>query len=675
MRYSKEKIYELLPAIYREHDLKLGKPLEALLKIIAEQVANLENDIENLYENWFIETCDEWAIPYIGDLVGANLLVPVPKRIISARTWVANTIHYRRRKGTLLILDQLSRDVSGWTAISVEFFKLLAISQNINHLRPSNLRTPDLRDVKKLDLVDTPFDQISHSMEVRNIQCGQGFYNISNVGIFVWKLQAYPVLDAPAFDHNNGRYSFSQLGIDMPLFNSPLKENDDTQLSNKVNVVDKIRILDLQENLGDYYGIGKSILVKADGSILKAEEIIVSSLQDWTYIPPEGKVALDPSLGRMAFSSTRRPRDVHVTYFYGFSADIGGGFYDRGNIELGLDTYRHIPKKDLKVYKITKISYASDTFSSISATISQWIRDGHPDSAFEILDSEFYEESFELTLPENVILIIRSAPKQRPVLRADPNKLSKKQSLEIIGGKDSAVILDGLLIDDTLNINMKVGNLGILGINHCTLVPTEKPSIELTGNNNSQVVLQWSICGKIVISKSESKLILMDTIIDGNTSRQANRNDNSLSIKCYQASVERCTIFGRVEVDMLNFASNSIFTDGIISQRRQEGCVRFSYVSNNSKVPKCYNCIPNISITKNKSNTMGFPLFTSYNYGDPGYVQLHKDVGPEIFEGGDNGAEMGAFNHLYQAQRFRNLDSVLDDFLPLGIQKGIVIVN
>ena len=360
MRYTKERIYELLPAIYRERDAKLGKPLEALLEIIAEQVRNIENDIENLYENWFIETCDEWVIPYIGDLVGANLMIRVPKKVISSRTWVAHIVHYRRRKGTLFILEQLSQDVSGWTTIVVEFFKLLATTQHINHLRLDNIRTPDLRDARKLDLLNTPFDTISHSIDVRNIQSGRGFYNIPNIGIFLWRLQAYPVLDAPAFNRDNGRYSFSQLGRDTTLFNFPVKARYDMRLSKKMHVADRISTLDLKDNLKDYYGIGKSILIKADGSIIEAEDIIVSSLQDWTYIPPEGKVALDPSLGRIVFSPTRKPKDVHVTYHYGFSADIGGGFYERGNIELGLAAY--VPENDIKVYKISKLSNMTEFF-------------------------------------------------------------------------------------------------------------------------------------------------------------------------------------------------------------------------------------------------------------------------------------------------------------------------
>ena len=47
-----------------------GGPLKALLSVIAEQVAVLEEDLDQLYDDQFIETCAEWVVPYIGDLVG-----------------------------------------------------------------------------------------------------------------------------------------------------------------------------------------------------------------------------------------------------------------------------------------------------------------------------------------------------------------------------------------------------------------------------------------------------------------------------------------------------------------------------------------------------------------------------------------------------------------------------
>ena len=62
-----------------------------------------------------------------------------PSAELSQRAQVANTLAYRRRKGTAAVLEQLARDVTGWNASVVEFFQLLATTQYMNHLRPENL--------------------------------------------------------------------------------------------------------------------------------------------------------------------------------------------------------------------------------------------------------------------------------------------------------------------------------------------------------------------------------------------------------------------------------------------------------------------------------------------------------------------------------------------------------
>ena len=65
-----DRLYDLIPVVYRLRDANLGYPLKALLHVIAEQVNLLEDDIAQLYENWFIETCQDWVVPYVGALVG-----------------------------------------------------------------------------------------------------------------------------------------------------------------------------------------------------------------------------------------------------------------------------------------------------------------------------------------------------------------------------------------------------------------------------------------------------------------------------------------------------------------------------------------------------------------------------------------------------------------------------
>ena len=77
MSMNTETLYRLLPAIYRIRDAGQGEPLKALIAVIAGQAEILEKDICRLYENWFIETCDEWAVSYIGDLLGVRGLHPI----------------------------------------------------------------------------------------------------------------------------------------------------------------------------------------------------------------------------------------------------------------------------------------------------------------------------------------------------------------------------------------------------------------------------------------------------------------------------------------------------------------------------------------------------------------------------------------------------------------------
>jgi hypothetical protein len=194
MKHSAEDIYNLLPAIYRIRDEEGAGALRALVTVFAKQAGVVESDIAQLYENWFIETCEDWVVPYLGDLLGVRGLHSVSDATFSLRARVADTIGYRRRKGTAAMLEQLAHDSTGWPAHAVEFFELLITTQNYNHLRPHNVITPDLRRTDVLELLDTPFDRIAHTADVRHIASRRGRHNIPNIGLFLWRLQSYPLM-------------------------------------------------------------------------------------------------------------------------------------------------------------------------------------------------------------------------------------------------------------------------------------------------------------------------------------------------------------------------------------------------------------------------------------------------------------------------------------------------
>src|SRR6185312_13619148 len=252
MSATDERLYKLLPAIYRLRDAANGEPLRALLAAMQQELGLLESDITDLYESWFIETCPEWVVPYIGDLLGVRGLFPVDNKQLSLRPYVGNTIRYRRRKGTASMLEGLARDATGgWPAAAVEYFQLLATNQNLNHVRWRDLRTPDLRDTNALELLGGPFERAARFAEVRRISVERGRYNIPNVGVFLWRLLGMSIHAAPAVADGGSttRFRFDQLGLDAPLFGLQRSAGGTTRRVTESDVPGPLRPRALYEEL------------------------------------------------------------------------------------------------------------------------------------------------------------------------------------------------------------------------------------------------------------------------------------------------------------------------------------------------------------------------------------------------------------------------------------------
>lgn len=292
MTFDAQRLYELLPAIHRIRDAEAagadteqGGPLQQLIAVIAEQAAVLEENLAQLYDDQFIETCADWVTPYIGGLIGYRSLHGVAPSISSPRADVANTIAHRRRKGTAAMLEQLARDVTGWDARVVEFFELLITTQYMNHLRLHNAASPDLRAWEPLERLGTAFNSIAHTVDVRRIATRQGKFNIPNIGVFLWRLHAYSLTGSPAFQVDQNRCLFGPLGNNTPLFTRPEAEEVITHIAEPINVPAPISRRVLDEYLQDYYGNGKSIWLRvmdAQGGAqeIGPEEIHVCNLSD-----------------------------------------------------------------------------------------------------------------------------------------------------------------------------------------------------------------------------------------------------------------------------------------------------------------------------------------------------------------------------------------------------------
>ena len=66
---------------------------------------------------------DDWVVPYIGDLLATRLVACLDAP--AQRLDVAKTIYYRRRSGTLGLLEELTYDIARRDARAVEFFRRL----------------------------------------------------------------------------------------------------------------------------------------------------------------------------------------------------------------------------------------------------------------------------------------------------------------------------------------------------------------------------------------------------------------------------------------------------------------------------------------------------------------------------------------------------------------------
>lgn len=642
------KLYDLLPAVHRIRDaegrgdgLDGNLPLRSLLSIVAREAAVVEEELAQLYDDLFIETCAEWVVPYIGDLVGVGGLHEL-NGAASRRAQVANTVAYRQRKGTVAVLEGLARDVTGWPAHAVEFFRVLATTQHVNHVRLSNLYSPDLRRWKPLEYVNTPFDELARTADVRRMASGRGRYNIPNVGIFLWRLHPYALRRSPAIRVDGHRYLFNPLGTDTQLFTKPESEPEVAHLSKPVNVPMPIGRRLLHERLSEYYG--KSIYLEIDEDGKDSDLIMACNLGDvpgggWAHTPPEGKIAIDPVLGRIAFPEAL-PEDANVlvTYHYGFSADMGGGEYDRA-ASLGAGTVRRVRAAEL---------------SGITG-----------DDVVEITDSGRYEGTLDIDADEHVEL--RAADGRRPTL-------SLEDDLEIEGGPDAEVTLNGLLISGgALKVS---GDLRRLRLLHCTLVPGirlepngepekgSEPSLKIEAEG-VEVEIDRCILGGIRI-EAGSEARITNSILDAtNASNMAYAAKNGPGGRL---RIENSTVIGSVHADVLELGSNTIFLGKVSARRKQEGCVRFSYLPLDSEVPRRHRCHP-----ENESEARRVRLqFTSLRYGDPGYCQLGRWCAAEIRRGADDESEMGAFHELFAPQREANLRTRLDEYLRFGLEAGIL---
>lgn len=690
-----KRLYALLPAIHRIRDAQQGHPLRALVSLIAQEFEALEDNIEQLYDDQFIETCQAWVAPYIGDLVGYRPLHGVAAAVASPRAEVANTVAYRRRKGTAAMLEQLARDVTGWPATrATEFFEQLATTQYMNHVRLQAPATANLHDAQAMQLRGGAFNAVAHTAEMRRPETGGGRYNIPNIGIFLWRLRPFALSAIPltpdAADPAR-KFRFNPLGADQALFRFPVTETTITHIAQPANVPEPIDLRGMSRALGaastdatvfDDYGTDESVVLlrpQADPALpqvpIPATDICVCDLRDvaggWAHEAKldATKIAIDPRLGRVLLGSAVAG-PLLATFHSGFSRAIGGGEYERTPSEATDPTTAGIERSE-----------------SNSKTLQPHLDAISGGGRLTIEDSRTYAQPvFKV---DGVVapgvpgceVIVAARNGARPLIAATG-------AVQLQIGAHGRLILDGLVIGGgTLELVVPAGDNAPreLVLRHCTLVPglaldtrgdpvsPGLPSL-LVDHALAKITLEHCIVGPLHVDEAAS-VTLTDCIVDACAPDAIAYQGKAAGEPGAELTIQESTMIGKAHVRLMRLASDTLFfarraavdpwPAPLWIERRQAGCMRFCFAPEGTPLPRHFHCVPD------DRHPHVLPHFTSLRYGDPGYAQLRAATARAIGEGASDGGEIGVMHALHQPQRETNLRIRLDEYLRFGLHAGI----
>lgn len=700
-----DTLYGLLPAAVRVRDAAQAVdgvgPLRALMTVLAEQVAVLEEEIAQLYDDQFIETCAEWVVPYLGELIGYRPFDPALQEALgTSRGDVAETIGLRRRKGTSQVLADLATGLTGWDAAVVEFFQNLALTQHLNNLHAGERGTVDLRDSEALELLGTPFDAAPHTADVRAISgrrgptSARGYWNIPNVGIYLWRVASRPVTDSPAFRVDERRYLFDPLGSDTPLFCASRRGETTDGPPTHLNVAMPMTRRMLHRHLDQLYGPGRSLTVQLDGRVLGPDEVQAADLSDtgpdpetapWAN-PAHAKVAIDPVLGRLSLPAGRAAAEVKVSYHRAAPFDLGGGEYDRSRPITPSFTPETPPP------------LVPGKWPDLHAALAEMAGTGQVD----LVGNGFHAAPQKIWVETDEKLEVRAANGSRPILKLTGDLL--------VGGGDSGeVTLCGLVIAGGRVVVPKVidgkpNRLQLLRLIDCTLVPghaskrsgapaSDQPSLVVDAPHVS-VEISRSIVGGVRVA-DESRAAISDSVVDGLSATGVaygapGESGTDGTGAGGDVVFDACTVIGKVHTRVLT-ASNSIlhaqlapgdkWTAPVRAVRRQAGYLRFSYVPTGSQVPQRHKCAPDAAWAPGMpqdfatSPALCVPRFESLRYADPGYALLHASSPTLIRTGADDGGEMGVHHSRQLPQRVAGLWTRLDEYSRIGLDVGVMFAS
>jgi len=719
------KFWALLPEVYRAQDTEqygANGPLRELINRIGAQAANVRRNIDRLWEDQSIETCDDWVIPYIGDLLATNLVPGLDAA--GQRLDVANTISYRRRKGTVAVLEQIASNITGWDAKVVEFFRRLgrtrhgldpaigqpllpgdamAQLQQAEGLVGAVTRTgigglADLRNVYGASNAGTAFDEYFHTADLRAGSGTTGWYNIPQLGVFLWRLQSFlagPVTPVPVHGCPDW-YTFDPTGRDVPLFAARRSADtlgDGWVSPQPVQLATPISQALLDANAAAYAPATANALLQQSQplQLYPNPEVMTVEHAATGVALPAGSVLLRPQRGRFRVDPSPPPGPVVAKYCYGFASQIGAGPYDRRVAGASIPTPA----------PVTQVQAATHALSVAGAI---------PGTGTVVVGGSLTCDG-AATVQVTGALTLQAAIQACPLIR-----LTQGSNWVIHGNPGSSLVLDGLFVSG--GDVVLTGSFDTVTLNCCTFDPgTEAApgqlasppggfalSADLRPLRPTRLWIEATITtlnatrcilGAIRTRAATTTIMspplgqaavgtvttvsLSETVVQGLAD-----GDDGTALRFSDGTVQlsRCTVLGPTVLHRAD-VSESILRDIAQVDDTQDGCVRFSAWAGGSTLPRKYESV---------SIPAGAGLFTSTDFGQPGYAQLLASADaailpgqpaqttpgappPTIVAGAADGSEMGCFAREKVPQKLRGLLLKFREYMPAGLEPVPIVVT
>ena len=726
--YFREKFWELIPAIYRHEDGLAENPgvLRALVEVIAQQAAIIRRSQDRLWEDQFIEWCNDWAVPYIGDLLGTRMLSALNKR--GRRVDVAKTIYYRRRKGTPRILEELISDISGWDGKLVESFQRLARTRHGLDAKPDRLAGrftgtlpggwANLRSPSASELSDGPFDEFFHTPDFRKPKGKDGRFGITKLNFHLYRLIAFEVKEVTPFAVDASRFLFDPSGRNIQLFNKRNRpvgqewEQWHSALEWELPAPIRWRLLghseyQLQEaaiqQLQDVNGLSAGAateLRSVVGWLFKNEEHLrrtfstfmaqAEILSDAIFIPLLnyaiitncGKNALWPDALSVRTGSPPELVEKEVMA----AANLDNWPLPATTRQLAVDAERgrflflntppDLPLTASYHYGFSG-AFGAGTYHRPAVEDSEPVLVVIPGigsiGATEMLSNGVVQVQDNKTYiitsdhPDIAAFTLQAANQNRPYL-----VLSTDWILDSGANEDAILILDGLWIGapggSQFNIILR-GDYECVIIRNCTLDPGGDDDAMGQPLLPVSLIIEGNV-EKLCVEKSitgpirtQNEGLIEEAFMMDSIVQSIDTTVPAIGFGSGKTDLRRCTVFGSIVVHSL-YAAEVILTLPADVDDTQSGCFRFSAAPITSRLPRPYESF--LFLLSNEH------WFTSRRFGHAGYAQLSETVPTEIYRGGENGAEMGVFNSLLNPVKLDGLKAKVDEFMPFGLLPAFI---